>query len=105
MEKLPKVTKAEDTALSSVIDVKSSLVNGIVPMGTKITEVRVIAGYGTSTIFRDAEELSLKFGGDKEKWEKKGGIAETDNFIYDIHWNEYVGIQYNHKVKGVKAKK
>jgi hypothetical protein len=102
VEKLPKVAKAEDTILTKPIEIDTPLINGIVPVGTEIKKVRVIAGYGTSTEFRNAEQYALKFGGNADKWQKKGGVASTDNFNYDIHWCEYDGKQYNHKLKGVK---
>jgi len=105
MGNLPKVAKADDVVLKSVLEVDTELVRGIIPAGTAIKKVRIIAGCGTSTGFRAAEELSAKIGGIKEKWQKKGGIAQTNNFIYDIHWNEYEGIQYASKLKGVKLRK
>ena len=35
---------------------------------------------------------------------KKGGIIETNNYRYDVHWYEYEGAHYDEKVKGVKKK-
>ena len=104
MKKLPKVAKAEDTVLQVGINVNTSLVKGIVPAGTDIKKVRVIGGYGTSSEFRSADELVSTIGGEKEKWQKKGGISETKYFIYDIHWDEYETAQYYNKLKGVKPK-
>ena len=102
LKKLPKIIKAENTVLSSGLNVNTPFVRGIVPAGTEITKVRVIAGYGTSTEFRDAGEYVINFGGNKDKWMKKGGIVFTGNFIYDIHWCEYYGKQYDHKLKEVR---
>jgi hypothetical protein len=46
----------------------------------------------------------LDFGGEIDKWQKKGGLVETDSFVYDVHWCEYDGKQYGGKLKGVKSK-
>ena len=78
--------------------------NGIVPKGTTVERVRRIAGHGTNQELRDAKYLASDYGGDPLKWEKKGGIIETNNFRYDIHWYELDGIHYKEKVKGVKEK-
>ncbi|MCL2813210.1 MAG: hypothetical protein FWD23_01275 [Oscillospiraceae bacterium] len=104
MGKFPKTAKAGNIILSFAINVRTPMVNGILPAGSEINNVRIIAGDGTSTKFRDAEEYVFDFGGDKEKWQKKGGIIYTDNFTYDVHWCEYKGAQYDHKLKGVKVK-
>ena len=79
-------------------------VAGVVPAGTTIRRVRRIAGYGTETILRDAGYLADDYGGDPLKWEKKGGIIETDSYRYDVHWYELDGVHYKEKVKGVKLK-
>lgn len=77
---------------------------GVVPAGTTIRRVRRIAGHGTETILRDADYLAKDYGGDPLKWEKKGGIIETESHRYDVHWYELDGIHYKEKVKGVKLK-
>lgn len=78
--------------------------SGVIPSGTTIDKVRRIAGYGTSTVLRDANYLSSDYGGEPLKWEKKGGIIETDYRRYDVHWYELDGVHYKEKVKGVKQK-
>ena len=77
---------------------------GVVPAGATILRVRRIAGYGTETVLRDAAFLAADYGGDPLKWEKKGGIIETESYRYDVHWYELDGVHYKEKVKGVKQK-
>lgn len=101
---LPKVAKADDTTLQHPIEIINPLVRGVVPRGARTESVRVIAGYGTSSRLRAAETLSREYGGDDWKWEKKGGIIESEYFRYDTHWYEYEGTQYETKIKGVKKK-
>jgi len=100
---LPKTTKAENTVLQSTLG--DPRIRGVVPQGTGIEKVRVIAGTGTSTTLRSAEKLQETYGGSSLLWQKKGGIISTDNFKYDVHWNEFGGKQYDTKLKGVKPKR
>ena len=79
-------------------------VPGVVPKGVTLTDVRVIAGAGSTAGFNDAPYFVDMFGGNVSEWSKRGGILETDNYVYDIHWNERNGIQYKTKVKGVRFK-
>ncbi len=78
--------------------------SGVVPAGATIERTRTIAGYGTNTVLRDANYLASEYGGEPLKWEKKGGIIETDYRRYDIHWYELGGVHYKEKLKGVKQK-
>ena len=98
----PKTIRAENVTLQSTIEVNFGNVRGVIPMGVELTNVRVIAGYGTSTKIRVADSLVEEFGGKRLRWEKKGGIIKTDNFQYDVHWYEYKGIQYRTRLKGMK---
>jgi hypothetical protein len=72
--------------------------NGVIPQGATLTNVRVIAGVGTSTVLRNASNLSKKYGGQVSQWQKKGGIIETEYFRHDIHWEELQGVQYRVKL-------
>ncbi len=99
---LPKTLKAKDVILQNTLgDIR---IKGIIPKGTQVRSVRIIAGYGTSTNLRYKTKLVAKYGGDEEKWEKKGGIVQTANFAYDIHWDEYNKNQYDTKLKAVKRR-
>lgn len=89
--------------LSSTLPLPES-VSGILPAGSTIQKVRTIAGHGSSTKLRDADYLAADFGGNPLQWEKKGGIIETENCRYDVHWYELNGVHYKEKLKGVKKK-
>lgn len=101
-EPLPKVAKAADTVLQKTFG--DPQIRGIIPQGADITKVRIIAGAGTSSEFRNASKQAEDSGGDALQWQKKGGIIESSHFIYNVHWNEYAGKQFGTKMKGRKLK-
>ncbi|GHV14778.1 hypothetical protein FACS1894219_11190 [Clostridia bacterium] len=94
---LPKILIMSDTILQETIEDPSF--KGVIPRGANITNVRVIAGKYTSSIFRNAKADAEKYGGDPSEWQKKGGIVITENFRYDVHWEEYNGVQRKTKLK------
>lgn len=77
---------------------------GIVPTNVLLTNVRIIAGKGTSTKLRDSRRLSEFYNVPRLNWQKKTGIAESKYGNYEIHWYENNGIQYEAKLKGYKEK-
>lgn len=90
--------------LQETLDVKSEVVNGIVPKGSEIISVREIAGGDSGKQLKVADFLSENYGGDKLQWRKMGGIIQTDHFRYDVHWFERNGEHFEEKLKGVKKK-
>ena len=76
----------------------------LIPKGATLKRVRIIAGKDSKTTFNTAAYYAKDFGGDPLQWQKKGGIIETDNYRYDVHWVEYEGTKYDEKVKGVRLK-
>lgn len=108
---LPKDNVAQpDTVLQNKLDYEVSykgekgVSQGIIPASATVKNVRIIAGYGTSTDIRSANKLFQKYGGDTWKWRKKGGIIYSKYGEFDVHWYEYDGIQYEMKLKGAKRK-
>ena len=93
-----------DTKLSETMSPSASGVAGVIPKGVTLTNVTIMAGYGTSTEFRDASRFAATYGGEDYKWTKVSGTAYGDNYLHDIHWNEYGGRQYEVKVKETKAR-
>ena len=73
-ETLPKVKKAKDTTLQNTLEEKELI--GVVPYGSTLEKVRVIAGKGTQSILRDTPRLVAQHGGEEWKWEKKSGIIK-----------------------------
>lgn len=105
---LPKVAKSNDTLLQNKLDYDIIYNNeqkvGIVPSRTALVDVHIMAGYGSSANIRVAKDLSHKYGGEYWKWQKKTGAAHSKYGIYEIHWYEYNGKQYEHKLKRYKEK-
>lgn len=79
-------------------------ITGIIPEGATIQKVRKFAGHGAKQEIRDVARLVKMYGGEALLWEKKGGIIESENFLYDVHWYEQDGVHYEEKLKGVKRK-
>nr|DAM07021.1 MAG TPA: minor capsid protein [Caudoviricetes sp.] len=104
----PKILKVDDIELQYKTEydiIKNGItIQGIVPTGATATNVRVMAGYGSSDNIRVAKELSKKYGGDYWKWQKKTGTVESSYRLYEVHWYEYNGKQYRAKLKRVKEK-
>lgn len=101
---LPKTNTDVDTNLQETLMYNYEDLKWVIPKDVQISKVRIIAGYNTSTDIRVVNKLVEEIGGFDWKWQKKGGIIETDNFKYDIHWYEYNGKQYYTKIKGVKKR-
>lgn len=104
----PKILKVDDVELQNKVDydimLKNISMQGIVPSGVMTTNVHVMAGYGSSDTLRSAKELSKRHGGYHWKWQKKTGTVESNYRLYEVHWYEYNGKQYEGKLKGVKEK-
>lgn len=77
--------------------------------GTKISKIKVIAGYETNVLLRKAEFLEKKYGIKAYKWQKLRGEAvirdEGVNKKAEIHWEEAEGEKVNFKVKVWKKEK
>ena len=83
---------------------KTEIVNGVVPKGSEIGSIREIAGGDSGKQLKVASFLSENYGGEPLQWRKMGGIIQTDNFRYDVHWFEQNGKHFEEKLKGVKRK-
>lgn len=92
------------TRLQETLDVKAGIVNGVVPKGSEIGSIREIAGGGSGKQLKVASFLSENYGGEPLQWRKIGGIIQTDNFQYDVHWFECNEKHFEEKLKGVKKK-
>ncbi len=103
---LSKVTESADTVLQSKLDYdiiyKGKSKQGIIPKGVTLTDVRIIAGYGSSANIRVAKDLVRAHGGVDWKWQKKTGICHSKYGRYEIHWYEYNSKQTEAKLKGYK---
>lgn len=75
-----------------------------IPSGAVFETVKTIAGKGTKTVLRVEQKLIDNYGGSLGDWKKKAGKIESDKYIFDVHWYEKDGVQYEAKVKNSKEK-
>ena len=75
-----------------------------IPTGALFETVKTIAGNGSKTVFRHAQDYAGSFGGQAADWSKKVGKIESAKYIFDVHWVERDGVQYDAKVKNRKEK-
>lgn len=73
--------------------------------GTKIQNVKVFAGKGVKSPFRDAKKYANLYGGNPEDWQHVKGIAilDTDDgpIKAEVHWVQCPGIgKFDMFVKG-----
>lgn len=75
-----------------------------IPTGALFETTKTIAGKGSKTIFRHAQDYADMYGGSSSDWSKKVGKIESEKYVFDVHWVEKDGIQYDAKVKTRKKK-
>lgn len=75
-----------------------------IPSRTAFGSVKTIAGTGSDTILRAARRLAEKYGGAPGEWSKFAGKIESGKYIFDVHWYERAGKQYEVKLKIRKEK-
>ena len=105
--KLPKTVKLPDELLKQTADVDFPLLHGVVPKGSAVTNVVVIAGKGTSVPLRDVKRLYTQYpeAGGALGWQKKTGVVIGQNFSYEVHWYENKGVVPMGEIKTVRVKK
>lgn len=111
--KLPKENAPlSNTVLQNTLNVDISTkgkyaLHGVMPKGAELSNVRIIAGYGVTSKFRNAQKFADSIGGEADRWQKVGGLIKTNNYIYDLHWYQYYGSDqhYSYELKNVKEKK
>lgn len=70
-----------------------------IPTGAVMTSARTIARKGSKTDLRVEDNLINAFGGQQDEWKKRVGKIESEKYIFDVHWYELNGKQYEAKVK------
>lgn len=75
-----------------------------IPKSTKINVMKNIAGYQSNTVLRDVDRLVAVYGGEKDKWSKRVGRIDSEKYIFDVHWYQYEGKQYEMKLSNRKDK-
>lgn len=101
---LPRVAPIEDDILPKPV-LGQHFIPGtgqielIVPSGTDLINVRIIAGKGTSTPFRAASSWVESYGGKPDEWQKIVGTVDGKHYSYEIHWVHHNGVKYELKIK------
>lgn len=75
-----------------------------IPGKALIKNVKTIAGSGTDKSLRVEQRLVEQYGGKVGDWKKRVGKVESSKYIFDIHWYELEGRQYETKMKFRKDK-
>lgn len=102
-EFLPPSTTGK--SLSEPLEFEYNKENGYIPKNAAITNAKVIAGRGSETEFRHAEDYSEKYGGEPKEWSKFVGKVTSDKYVFDVHWYERNGTMYEPKIKAQKGRK
>ena len=76
-----------------------------IPKYTMMEKVVSIAGKGTDTPIKDIKRLVAVHRGDEASWVKKAGKITSAKYIFDVHWYENDGKQYEMKMKNRKERK
>lgn len=103
---MPKVVPLPDEGLKRTTKVGIGQIQSVVPRGSTLTSVRVIAGSGTSTPINDISRLAAMYNdyGDVFGWQKKVGTVHTENFSYELHWYENFGKVPAEEIKTARIK-
>lgn len=103
--RLPKTKTVGDTVLERQLGFYEENELKFIPKNVIISNVHIIAGNGTQTVFRSANKYAQKYGGKTEEWTKRAGKIESDKYIFDIHWVEHDKYgKYDFKMKGKTLK-
>lgn len=103
---LPKTKSVQNSVLDKQLGFFDNVRNlNFIPKNAIISNVHIIAGNETQTVFRSANKYANKYGGKPEEWTKKAGKIESDKYIFDVHWVEHNKYgKYDFKLKGKTVK-
>lgn len=75
------------------------------PKNTHFDAVVTMAGYGAKDPIHIVDRLIADYGGAVDDWRKRAGRITSNKYIFDVHWYEKDGIQYEPKLKNRKERK
>lgn len=103
---LPKIKSVKDSILDKQLGFYNETNNlKFIPKSSIISNVHIIAGNGTQTVFRSANKYTKEYGGKAQEWLKRVGKIESDKYIFDVHWVEHDKYgKYDFKLKGKTLK-
>ena len=103
VRKVPKVLNgSENGATISLQNQLPYIIDGekkFIPKGAKIETRKIIAGYGSNVVLRVADKLSETYSIPANEISKVAGKIDSEKYIFDVHWYEYKGVQYQAKLK------
>lgn len=70
-----------------------------IPNRSLIKSAKIIAGNGVDTTLRIADRLEELYNKPSQGWSKKVGKIESDRYVFDVHWYEFNGQQFEMKLK------
>ena len=98
--KADKVISSNNQALKT--DLFYDKMDLVVPKGATLENVKVIAGYQTSTPIKSITKLIKNNPSDKVLWQKKVGTIKGKYNNYEVHWYSNGNKEVYHKIKRVK---
>lgn len=102
----PKTLTSEDTFLKNRLNFQDDDIGlTFIPKNVIITNVKVIAGKNTRTLFRNVKKYVDKYGGTLGDYSKMVGKIESEKYIFDIHFVKKTnGEEYDFKIKNRRKK-
>lgn len=100
--KADKVISTNDENLK--VTLEYGKIGLLVPKNAKMENVKVIAGYQTSTPIKSINKLIKDFPTHKQIWQKKVGTAKGKHNNYEMHYYANGNEQFYQKVKRVNKK-
>lgn len=96
-----KLISLPNEILKATVEVDFPTLHGIVPTGSSLTDVYVMAGAGTSTPIRDLRRLFAQHptADPASGWSKKFGTVISENYRYIVHWYENSEYVPMHEIK------
>lgn len=103
---LPKTKTVSNSVLDKQLGFYNEANNlNFIPKSSIISNVYIIAGNGTQTVFRSADKYAQEYGGKAQEWTKRVGKIESNKYVFDIHWVEHNKYgKYDFKLKGKTLK-
>lgn len=98
--KAEKVISSNNEILKKTL--KYDNIGLLLPKGATLENVKVIAGYQTSTPIKSINKLIKNNPSDKVLWQKKVGTIKGKHRNYEIHWYSNGDKEVYHKIKRVK---
>lgn len=96
---LQQLYKNNQKYLQNRLDYDYKGEKNFIPSHTIMSTVWTIAGKGSKTELRVEQKLVDEIGGQLGEWKKRVGKIESEKYIFDVHWYELDGKQYQMKLK------